>query len=209
MREAQRLLADQILCVEQTNTDSLVPGHTSYDTSPLKAPSSSTTVSILERDVNRVFKMQNPRPETGPDSVSPSILKHCADQLFLVFTDIFNTSLETCPVPTCFKTSIIIPALKKPWTAGLNVYRPIALTSVVMKSFECFVLSHLKSILTLSWTLQFAYRTNRSVDNAEDMALHFILHHMDSSANYARILWTLALLLIPSSWLCYRTSPPR
>lgn len=56
--------------------------------------------------------------------------------------DIFNTSLETWHVPSCCKSSTIIPVLKKTRTTELNDYRPITLTSAVMKSFECFVLSH-------------------------------------------------------------------
>ncbi|XP_062260115.1 uncharacterized protein LOC133968217 [Platichthys flesus] len=148
------------------------------------------TLSILERDVNRLFKRQNPCKADGPDSVSPSILKHCADQLSPVFTDIFNTSLETCHVPACFKTSTIIPVPKKTKIAGLNDYRPDALTSVVMKAFERLMLSHLKAITNpLLDPLQFAYRANRSVDDAVNMALPFILQHLDSSGTYARILF--------------------
>src|SRR4029434_1606644 len=113
---------------------------------PPSSPSTVTTLSILERDVNRLFKRQTPRKAAGPDSVSPTILKHCADQLSPVFTDIFNTSLEICHVPACFKTSTIIPVPKKTKVTGLNDYRPVALTSVVMKSFERLVLRHLKAI---------------------------------------------------------------
>ncbi|XP_039677788.1 uncharacterized protein PB18E9.04c-like [Perca fluviatilis] len=103
-----------------------------------------------------------------PDSVSPSTLKWCSgtDQLSPVFTDIFNTSLETCHVPACFKSSTIIPVPKKTRIAGLNDYRPVTLTSVVMKSFERLVLSHLKSLTEpLLEPLHFAYRANRSVDS--------------------------------------------
>lgn len=103
-------------------------------------------LSILEGDVNSLFKRQNPRKAAGPDGVTPSTPKHCADQLSAVFTDIFNISLETCYVPACFKSSTIIPVPKKSKITGLNDYRPVALTSVVMKSFERLVLSHLKSI---------------------------------------------------------------
>ncbi len=60
------------------------------------SPSTVTTLSILKRDSNRLFKSQNPSKTTGPESATPSSLKHCADQLSPVFTDIFNTSLETC-----------------------------------------------------------------------------------------------------------------
>ena len=149
-----------------------------------------TSLCLQERDVHKLFRRQNPRKSAGPDSVSPSTLKHCADQLSPVFTDIFNTSLETCHVPACFKASTIIPVPKKLRTTGLNDYRPVALTSVVMKSFERLVLSHLKAITDpLLDPLQFAYRANRSVDDAVNMALHYTLQHLDSPGTYARILF--------------------
>ena len=78
-----------------------------------------------------------------------------------------------------------------------------------MKAFERLVLLHLKAITDpLLDPLQFAYRANRSVDDAVNMALHFILQHLDSSGTYARILWTSAVPSIPSFRLCYRTSSP-
>ena len=59
-----------------------------------------------------------------------------------------------------------------------------------MKSFERLVLSHLKSITDpLLDPLRFAYRANRSVDDAVTMALPFILQHLDSAGTYARILF--------------------
>ncbi len=103
---------------------------------------------------------------------------------------IFNRSLELCEVPSCFKCSTIIPVPKKPQITGVNDYRPVALTSVVMKSFERLVLAHLKdSTGTLLDPLQFAYRANRSVDDAVNMGLHFILQHLDRPGTYARILF--------------------
>ena len=84
------------------------------------------------RFLNRLFKKQNrrqkPEPAAGPDPISPATLRHCADQLSPVFTDIFNISLETGHVPACFTTSTIIPVPQKAKTTGLNDYRPVALT---------------------------------------------------------------------------------
>ncbi|KAM9355553.1 BCL2 modifying factor 1 isoform 1-T2 [Pholidichthys leucotaenia] len=98
--------------------------------------------------------------------------------------------MELREVPSCFKRSIIIPVPKKPSITGLNDYRPVALTSVVMKSLERLVLSHLKVITgPLMDPLQFAYRSNRSVDDAVNMGLHYILQHLDSPGTYARILF--------------------
>ncbi|KAI5100978.1 hypothetical protein C0J45_9964 [Silurus meridionalis] len=86
--------------------------------------------------------------------------------------------------------STIIPVPKKPSITGLNDYRPVALTSVVMKTFEKLVLAHLKKVTEqLLDPLQFAYRANRSVDDAVNMGLNYILQHLDCPGTYARILY--------------------
>ncbi len=87
--------------------------------------------------------------------------------------------------PHAFNRSIISPVPKKPKMTGLNDYRPVTLTSVAMNSFERLVLAYLKdttgSLLDL---LQFAYRANRSVDDAVNMELQ----HLDRPGTYVRIL---------------------
>uniref|UniRef100_A0AAQ4Q5M4 Reverse transcriptase domain-containing protein n=1 Tax=Gasterosteus aculeatus aculeatus TaxID=481459 RepID=A0AAQ4Q5M4_GASAC len=157
--------------------------HASSSISP-SPPPPTTALSILERDVNRLFKRQNPRKAAGPDTVSPHTLKHCAEQLSPVFTDIFNTSLETCHVPGLHHHPCSQEA-QDHRTQCLQARRPL-----VMKSFERLVLTHLKSLTDpLLDPLQFAYRANRSVDDAVNMALHYILQHLDSPGTYARILF--------------------
>ncbi|KAI3352414.1 hypothetical protein L3Q82_005373 [Scortum barcoo] len=139
----------------------------------------------LRRTCVSSCQRQKIRKAPGPDGVSPSCLKFCADQLTPIFTQIFNRSLELCEVPSCFKHSTIIPIPKKSSITGLNDYRP-----VVMKSFERLVLTHLKDITgPLLDPLQFANRANRSVDDAVNMGLHYILQHLDSPGTYARILF--------------------
>src|SRR4029434_8916232 len=159
---------------------------------PLLSPPSDypPALTVCEEDVCQLFQRQKTRKASGPDGVSPSCLKACADQLALIFTRIFNRSLELCEVPSCFKRSTIIPVPKKSSITGLNDNRPVALTSVVMKSFERLVLTHLKGITgPLLDPLQFAYRANRSVEDAVNMGLHYILQHLDSPGTYARMLF--------------------
>ncbi|KAK3545501.1 hypothetical protein QTP70_007733 [Hemibagrus guttatus] len=145
---------------------------------------------ISDDDVRQIFLKQKKRKAPGPDGVTPACLKTCADQLAFIFSQIFNRSLELCEVPACFKHSTIIPIPKKPKITGLNHYRPVALTSVVMKSFERLVLAYLKNITgPLLDPLQFAYQANRSVDDAVNMGLHFILQHLDKSGTYVRLLF--------------------
>ena len=122
--------------------------------------------------------------------MSPATLRSCADQLAPVFTALFNKSLEQCHVPRCFKTSTIVPVPKKPSIASLNDYRPVALTSVVMKVFERLVLRSLKAATDHQLNPhQFAYRANRSVGDAVALALHRILQHLEISGKYATVLF--------------------
>ncbi|KAK3519641.1 hypothetical protein QTP86_017625 [Hemibagrus guttatus] len=113
---------------------------------PFIVPCNSVERLCCEDHVHKVFSKQKIRKAKGPDGVSPACLKARAVQLSSIFTLIFNRSLELCEVPSCFKRSTIIPVPKKPKITGLNDYRPIALSSVVMKSFERLVLAYLKDI---------------------------------------------------------------
>ncbi len=164
------------------------PEHLS--TQPLTPPATSLSptpaIQISEDEVRQVFWKQKRKKAPGPDGVTPACLKSCADQLAPIFTKIFNRSLELCEVPSCFKRSTIIPIPKKSKITGLNDYRPVALTSVVMKS----CLAHLKNIFGPSLDpLQFAYRANRSVDDAVNMGLRYVLQHLDRPGAYVRILF--------------------
>ena len=72
----------------------------------------------------------------------------------------------------------------------LNDYRPIALTSVAMKCFERLVMSHINTIIPETPDpLQFAYRPNRSTDDANYNAPHIALSHLDKRNTYVRMLF--------------------
>ena len=145
---------------------------------------------VEEPTVRKLFKRHSIKKASGPDGISSPCLKHCADQLAPVFTDVFNVSLHECKVPSCFKSAIIVPVPKKSKTVTLNDYRPVALTSIVMKVFERLVLCYLKSVTdSLMDPLQFAYRANRSVDDAVSLGLHFVLQHLEKANTYARVLF--------------------
>ncbi|KAK3567138.1 hypothetical protein QTP86_010429 [Hemibagrus guttatus] len=145
---------------------------------------------ICKHDVKRAFRGVNTRKAAGPDGISGRVLRACADQLEPVFTEIFNLSLIQSVIPTCFKESIIVPVPKKSHPASLNDYRPVALTSVVMKCLELvkdFIISSLPDTLDL---LQFAYHPNRSTDDAISHLLHTSLTHLDTrKGNYVKMLF--------------------
>ena len=167
--------------------------HDNKDPPPIIDHSNSDTPPpfvINEWEVKKAFLKQNIHKAAGPDGVPPVVLKSCAHQLAPVFTDVFNLSLEQRKVPVCFKTSCIVPVPKKPIITRLNDYRPVALTSVIMKVLERFVLNYLRSVTSnLSDPHQFAYRSNRSVDDAVALGIHYMLQHLDKPKSYVRMLF--------------------
>ncbi len=153
--------------------------------------SENHVITVSEDEVRRALKGVNIRKAAGPDGITGRVLRSCADQLAGLFTSIFNESLATSVVPTSFKKSIIIPVPKNSKPSCLNDYRPVALTSIVMKVFERLVKSHISTSIPVTLDpLQFAYRSNRSTDDAISHILHSSLTHIDSSnGNYARLLF--------------------
>lgn len=75
----------------------------------------------------------------GPDNISGQILKHCSDQISGISHYIFTQSLKLQKVPEVWKYSIIAPVSKSNTPKALHDFRPAALTSLVMKSFEKIV----------------------------------------------------------------------
>ncbi len=166
---------------------------TTNSATPLMAqpqPSSPHTFTLQDHQVRRVLLGINPRKAAGPDGVLGKVLRACADQLAGVLTRIFNTSLSLAEVPPCLKAATIIPVPKKNTIKDLNDYRPVALTSVVMKCFEKLILQHLKASLPRNFDPhQFAYRANRSAEDAIATALHTALNHLELPGNYVRMLF--------------------
>ncbi len=110
-------------------------------TLPISASGSSRqssddyAITLSEDEVRRELKRVNIRKAARPDGITGRVLRSCADQLAGLFTSIFNESLAASVVPTSFKKSVIIPVPKNSKPSCLNVYRPVALTSTVMKGF--------------------------------------------------------------------------
>ncbi len=135
--------------------------------------SNDHVITFSEDDVWRELKRVNVRKSAGPDGITGRVLRSCADQLAGLFTSIFNESLATSVVPTSFKKSVIIPVPKNSKPSCLNDYRPVALTSTVMKVFERLLKKHICSSIPATLDpLQFAYRPNRSTDDAISQVLH-------------------------------------
>uniref|UniRef100_A0A3B1KH12 Reverse transcriptase domain-containing protein n=1 Tax=Astyanax mexicanus TaxID=7994 RepID=A0A3B1KH12_ASTMX len=153
-------------------------------------PPGDQVLTLSPDSVRRAFSRINARKAPGPDNIPGRVLRDCAWELAEVYTDIYNTSLSQAVVPTCFKATIIIPVPKKASPSCFNDYRPVALTPILMKCFERLVMHHIKSLLPPSLDpYQFAYRSNRSTDDAISTVLHSALTHLDKKNTYVRMLF--------------------
>ncbi len=120
-------------------------------TLPINASGSSrqssddNVIPVSEDEVRRELKRVNVRKAAGPDGSTGRVLRSCADQLAGLFTSTFNESLATS-----VKKSVIIPVPKNNKPSCLNDYRPVALTSIVMKVFERLVKNHICSTIPVT-----------------------------------------------------------
>ena len=86
--------------------------------------------------------------------------------------------------PLLLKTAIIVPVPKNPSPKALNNYRPVVLTSVPFKCIERLIL---KATRLCQDPLKFAYRANRSTEDAILTLLHAIYKHLEKPRSYLRL----------------------
>ncbi|KAI4882981.1 hypothetical protein NFI96_015780 [Prochilodus magdalenae] len=155
----------------------------------LTPPPGEVPLSVTPAEVRRTLRRINPRKSAGPDNIPGRVLRECADQISEVLADI-NVSLTQAAVPTCLKAATIIPVPKSSTVTGLNDYRPIALTPIVTKCFERLVMTHIKATIDVTVDPhQYAYRKNRSRDDAISSVVHTALTHLEQKNFYVRMLF--------------------
>ena len=87
----------------------------------------------------------NPNKAQGPDLIHGRILKTCANSLAYPLSRLFKLSYETGNIPTDWKLANVVPVHKKGSKSEVNNYRPISLTSLVMKLYERVIRDELLS----------------------------------------------------------------
>ncbi|XP_034047300.1 RNA polymerase I-specific transcription initiation factor RRN3 [Thalassophryne amazonica] len=142
---------------------------------------------VTSAQVHKAVRSVHPQKAAGPDNVPGHALRVCANKLADVLTSIFNLSLRQCIILRCYKTTTPSP---KRTPSCLNDFRPVALTSIIMKCFERVILSHIhNSIPDTTDPLQYTYRHNRSTSDTIATALHISLSHLENKDSYIRMLF--------------------
>ena len=127
-----------------------------------------TMVEVTTEHVEHLLREIDVKKATGPDDVSPQVLKHCAGELSGPLSEVFKACLEENAWPSVWKEARVVPVHKKNSRSDPKNYRPISLLSVVGKVFERIVAKvitrHLDDNHLLSHQ-QFGFRPGRSTSD--------------------------------------------
>ena len=144
------------------------------DTSSLPTPVAMFTKSnneklrideISEDDINQHLRNLDPNKSTGADKISSRLLRECKEELRLPLKILFNRSLSEGIVPSHWKCANVTPIFKKGNKSEAGNYRPISLTSVVIKILEKIIRDKITAFLDkfrLILNTQHGFRNNRS-----------------------------------------------
>ena len=81
----------------------------------------------------------------GPDAINGAVLKNCSKSLSYPLHKLFNLAYNTGYLPSEWKLANVVPIHKKDDKNKVVNYRPISLTSLVMKVFERILYDELYS----------------------------------------------------------------
>ena len=98
-------------------------------------------VKVSVVGVEKMLQQINPSKATGPDNISPRVLKEAASEIAPVLTKLFQTSLDTGVIPSDWKRAYVTPIFKKGERYRAENYRPISLTSIPCKLLEHIIVS--------------------------------------------------------------------
>ena len=120
-------------------------------------------------ELNAAIKAMKPKGAAGKDNIPPTFLKNLGPKALEELLAIFNPSFKSAEIPASWKHAVIIPILKvgKP-ASQLGSYRPISLTSCLVKTLERMINSRLYHIAELKgWITnsQAGFRKQRSCED--------------------------------------------
>ena len=152
--------------------------------------SSDCDIVISQECVRDLLKRVNIRKAPGPDHICGRTLHYCADQLSSVLHHIFQRSLDSNQIAAIWKSSTVIPVPKITNPRQLNDFRPVALTSLIMKILEKILKNLVLSIVDEKLDpLQFAYQSGRGVEGAKLLILNNLYKHLEKPQAHVRLLF--------------------
>ena len=164
--------------------------HSHIDTSNAQLPSNSnlpecalTNINVTENDVTGLLKDIDVSKATGPDGISPRLLKEAGSAISKPLSKLFNLSLEIKTVPEIWKRANVIPIYKIGEKTKIDNYRPISLLSCVGKLCERVVLKYVFNYFRTSFLLsiyQSGFQPGDATVNQLIKVYHMLCEALDS-----------------------------
>ena len=111
-------------------------GPSCYDTNIDFTNDSTFDIDLSDSRIKPLLDNLDINKAQGPDAVSGAVLKNCSKTLAYPLSILFNLSYNTGYIPQEWKLANVVPVHKKDDKNKVTNYRPISLTSLVLKVFE-------------------------------------------------------------------------
>lgn len=97
------------------------------------------TETFYVDEIIAILKKTDSSKSSGPDNIDGIVLKKCNRSLAYPLSMIFNKVYDSGEIPSEWKMANVVPIHKKGDKSNVENYRPISLTSLLMKVFEKLV----------------------------------------------------------------------
>jgi len=178
-KEKAQILVDQFQSVFTIDTSTELP-----DT-PRRSKSKIPPLVITVKGTQKLLAGINTTKAQGPDMMSNTILKNCAEQLAPGLQRIFQCSIDSGKLPSDWLHAFITPVFKKGDRHQAVNYRPVSLTCVSCKILEHIICKHIMDHLEknkILTSLNHGFRSGYSCETQLVTTIHDLMTHYDAGA---------------------------
>ena len=146
-----------------------------FDSPHIEAQMTDEVLDFTTEDVEAAIKDLKNSSASGPDGVPAVLLRNCSQALAGPLASMWKWSFREGVVPAFYKMSLVTPLHKKGDKITPGNYRPVSLTSHIVKVFERV----LKKILVKFLELNFFISSNQHGFRSGRSTLTQLLAHVD------------------------------
>ena len=155
------------------------------------SPMTDEDMQFTEDDIIEAIKEVKLNAASGPDEIPIKALKECKEAVARPIFLIWQDSMKSGVVPQCYKESVVTPIHKKDSKVKAKNYRPVSLTSHIVKIFERVLRKRIVDFLErngLICNFQHGFRKGRScltelLDHIDDI-LSGLVENKDTDVIY-------------------------
>ena len=142
-------------------------------------------IRISVDGVRKLLLSLDPSKAPGPDGISAKILKIAGEAIAPVLTRIFQKSLDTGEIPSCWLRANVTPLFKKGERTNPANYRPVSLTCIASKILEHIlhstIMAHYDNFAILT-DKQHGFRSKRSCESQLILTINDLAQSLDNKS---------------------------